>query len=141
MGGARIGAGRKPQPKTVMVPSPTGRPPEAPPDLAAGERAAWRRLAWAAWKAGTLVPGTVAGFRLLCEIEVAWQEARAQLAADGWVTGGLVHPLASTVCKLAQRRESALKSYGLMAMGKPVTARVEEAQKDWRAVVYQMPKT
>lgn len=132
-GGARVGAGRKPKKATVV--SMSGRPfvatlGPAPADAASSplatppegmreaEAAVWRELAPHAIAQMTLVPGTLRGFRELCEHVVMKQSIADTIAAAGPATSGM-DALLRHYAKLAQRVDASLARYRLTAQGKP----------------------
>lgn len=148
-GGARVGAGQKPK---LPIQFPGTLPaadvvvPEPPADMVAADDRAkaalleagqsvdvrpcwrsdiWRELAPSAAANGTLVDGTLAGFRHLVELTDKYLRMEAKIDAEGWTVeselmGSKAHPLWGRLIALAMRRETALRSYGLLGNGKPV---------------------
>jgi hypothetical protein len=130
------GAGRKPKRQTALVAHEGGRkgvvqvlPPAPKPeeldalrtppaDLTAGEQDAWLRMAPTAIERGTLVPGTVTGFRELCT-RLAQCQHLDRLKDEGDLLWGLAI--------LRERRGwgtllgSSMKDFKLTAFGKPET--------------------
>lgn len=139
-GGARTGAGRKPQRPRVQTFTPAvhqgGRADAAvslipPEDLPTDEREFWHRYAPNAIEKGTLTPNTLAGFRLLCEMDAEKRKTRAKMDEDGrtflkvTVDGAGVehqelkaHPLTSTYGRLAKAVEALMARFGLAPFGK-----------------------
>lgn len=141
-GGARVGAGRKPASVYVLPPAVTGSAPavsvgsgvsmEAPAHLTEAERAVWVRYAPLAQQRGTLTEATVPGFEYLCSVVAQYEALRDRIDADGWTFVKVTidgsgqehqeqrrHTLWSPLQAFALRREQALRSYGLLANGKP----------------------
>jgi hypothetical protein len=149
-GGARVGAGRKPKKGkgTNVLPMPGVTPPAADDAAAVAARAAllepspllpedeqelYRRLAPLAVQTGMLTAETVPGLEHLAEVCVTYRKLRAILDDEGWqitlyedVDGHKFpmeqkrHPLWPQLQAFAIRREQGLRSFGLLANGKPV---------------------
>lgn len=139
-GGSRVGAGRKPKAKAIVLGMDGARriasevnvaTPEAdaidlavpPADLPEAQHAFWRRYAPAALEQRTLAPSTVAGFRELCERFVLKETLAARIASFKLgAASKSADPLLRQYVKLAQRVEASLKEFKLTAFGKPVLA-------------------
>ncbi len=109
-------------------------PPSAPEHLSKAERAVWERYAPLALATGMLTREKAPGFEHLCEIVATYQALKVRIDTEGWtsikvsVDGAGVehqeekrHALWSQLQTFAVRRESALRSYGLFANGRPAT--------------------
>jgi P27 family predicted phage terminase small subunit len=155
-GGARVGAGRKPkkdkpfgQAGVDPAPSASSTPPdpallEPPAHLTEDERAVWARLAPLSAANGMLTKETAPGLEHLCEVWVMYHRLRATLEAEGWqITlhekdeqGNVFpleqkrHPLWPQLQAFAIRREQGLRSFGLLANGKPVSTAAPPAGPD-----------
>ena len=118
--------------------------PEPPSDLTERQRAVWLELAPHAAAQRTLVPETVAHFRMLCSAVALQRAMLAELEADGLtgtkVTlqmdakgGGLrsvakrAHTLLSKLTTMMQRVDAGMVRFGLSPVGKPM---VEETPLD-----------
>jgi hypothetical protein len=130
-------AGRKkrlqPHERDVTPPAPV----KIPTGLSKAQRVAWRRLAPAAERVGTLTAETVEGFRLLVEVVVQRDEAWAIIARDGLVVfeGKAAHPLATHARQLGQRVESLMSRFALVAPGRAVERpRGEDDENPWAAI-------
>ena len=147
-GGARVGAGRKPKPRGVLLAmdgtrrtdglppalQPALQPPGptdeaelcAPPaDLPAAQRPFWTAWAPLAIACHTLTPATVPGFRLLCELAVTQTKVAALI--DAGALGGLRIWL-----QVTRQVENLLARYCLTSFGKPVTLeRKQPAVNPW----------
>lgn len=141
-GGARLGSGRKPAAMYVVpagAAASTGAesgiqsvPLPAPEHLAEAERAIWDRYAPLAQATGLLTPEKTPGFEHLCEIVATYDALKIRVDSEGWTylkvtidgagqehTELKRHALWSQLQTYAVRRESALRSYGLFANGRP----------------------
>lgn len=152
-GGARVGAGRKPKDNVLTMPGAAGPAepvvPDPPADMVAADEAfvkaeqeagrkvdprmplqsdIWREYAPAATANGTLIPSTLPGFRYLVEVTARYRGLAAIIDLEGWqqdseLMGRKKHPLWTEFRGFAMRRETALRSYGLLANGKPVATK------------------
>lgn len=134
-GGPRVGAGRKPKPKTDRPVSPFaivhgGRrleealaPPviddpvdrqlcDPPPSLPLDQQAFWREHAPLAIERRTLTPATVPTFRLLCELHAK------KVMVGGMVDKGALGGL-RVFMQLAKQVESLMARFCLAPFGKP----------------------
>jgi hypothetical protein len=109
-------------------------PPPAPEHLSEAERAVWERYAPLAHGAGMLPPAKEPGFEHLCEIVATYQALKQRIDSEGWTFMKVTvdgsgqehqeekrHALWSQLQTFAVRRESALRSYGLFANGRPAS--------------------
>jgi hypothetical protein len=151
-GGNRSGAGRKPKPKHMRLidggadrrgsasgggeqpPPLPDAPAIAPPDdLSPEERAVWDLWAPAAQQERTLVPATVASFRLLCQLEVDRRSLRDRFTVSLHRSQGTGQPRALLYMgseeEMAARREhralardikAMLKDFRLGSFGKEI---------------------
>lgn len=153
-GGARPGAGRKPKltlvpggapPRAKAKPAATGPSAEdrklvsPPKHLPLAEKNVWRRLAPLAIENGTLKAQSVPGFEFLCELVILHKQLRKTIDKEGWQVEEPVfdkkgelsghirkrHALWPQLQSAALRREQLLRSYGLLAMAKPVAGAKE----------------
>lgn len=154
-GGARLGSGRKPA-ALYAVPqgaaAATGaeaiqsEPLPAPEHLSEAEQAVWERYAPLAQATGLLTPEKTPGFEHLCEIVATYEKLKARIDAEGWTfqkvtidgsgqehTEEKRHALWSQLQTFAVRRESALRSYGLFANGRPASTGAPAANP-WAAI-------
>src|SRR5688572_18756748 len=132
-GGARPGAGRKPnppnegskvfsiyrQPKAAEPAPPViaGSPLLEPPaELAADVQAVWRKLSRHALGERTLTESTAAGFVELCQQSVDLQSVHQTIQRLGAGTKE-AEPYFRTYLKLAQRFDSSLARFKLTAFG------------------------
>jgi hypothetical protein len=136
-GGRRVGAGRKPGKRGVVLgmdgrrrgelaasapPSPEDVELLVPPaDLTEPQREWWRRWAPAALEQRTLVAATLAGFRELCK-QGAMAEAYDREISRVGPTTIEGESLTKTYIKLAQRLDSTLARFKLTGAGKPETS-------------------
>ncbi len=163
-GGARVGAGRKPKKGkgTNVLPMPGVQAPTTDTAASAAARAVllepstllpedeqeiYRRLAPLAVQNGMLTAETVPGLEHLAEVCVTYRKLRKILDDEGWqitvyeeVDGHQFpmeqkrHPLWPQVQAFAIRRELGLRSFGLLANGKPMSAPDAPAASDpWSA--------
>lgn len=148
-GGARVGAGRKPKDKGKLLgmPGVTHAAPATPEDAAAraqllepspvlpeDEQEVYRRLAPLALQNGMLTAETVPGLEHLAEVCVTYRRLRKILDDEGWQITLYEtdeqghkfpleqkrHPLWPQLQAFAIRREQGLRSFGLLANGKPL---------------------
>jgi hypothetical protein len=102
-----------------------------PEDLPVDQRDFWHRCAVRAIDQGTLTADTVAGFRLLCELDVERQATKATIDRDGrtyikvTIDGAgqehqelKAHPLKSDYAKLSKAVEGLMARFKLAPMGK-----------------------
>lgn len=124
-----------------LAPPPSVNPVDVdvPANLTTAERLAWEALAPAARAAGTLVPETVPGFRLLVETVVQRDQAWTVLAKEGLTidTGlGLrVHPLSTHARQLGQRVESLMAKFALTAPGRRVERPKAAGPSKWAGII------
>lgn len=115
MGGARVGAGRKPTPSRPLGEAVDV---EMPAGLGEVERGYWARLAPHAVQARTLTPATVGDFSELVHL-LAERDACLVARRDaGWGDAGT--KLSKEYRGLVQRCEGKLRAYMLAAAGKPM---------------------
>lgn len=156
-GGARVGAGRKsktqaqkwlggnagkrgsrakPKPAAIALIA-------APPNLSADQVAAWNELAPHACAERTLVAGTVAAFRDLCEAIVVKRELLEQIQKDGYtylkvtIDGAgqehqevKAHPLLAQHRGMMQRVEAGMLRFRLSPIGKELLP-PEKPKDEW----------
>jgi phage terminase small subunit len=155
-GGARPGAGRKPNPKDgdgrnvlAMPERRAAVPPqipvlddadkqallEAPAELPVDAQPVWKRWASHAIAERTLTPATAAGFRQFCEQWAYLEKLAAKinhLGADTKEAAGYL----LNYLKLAQRVVSSMARFKLTAFGKPaVSDKPKAAANPWAQVV------
>ena len=156
-GGIRVGAGRKPHRIRLLQPAVetagavgASELSVAPPDdLPAEHREFWQRYAPLAIEKRTLTAHTVAGFRLLCEVDAERRKTAAVIEADGRtyirvsVDGAgveheelRVHPLTTAYHRLQSKTEGLLGRFGLAPFGKaePIIVKAK-APSQWAAVM------
>jgi len=119
-GGARVGAGKKPQPKPPKSPfavfsgqkdAPT-EGVDMPKDLPADQQEFWRTNAPLAVERRTLTPATVPAFRLLCELHA--KKVLVGVKVDEGELGGL-----RIYAQLAKQVEGLMARFCLAPFGKP----------------------
>lgn len=141
-GGARLGAGRKPQAMYVVpqgaAASTTGgevikgEPIPPPEHLSEAKRAVWERFAPQAHAIGTLIPGKEGGFELLCDVTAKYEAIERIIDTEGWTYLKVTidgagqehqeqkrHTLWPQLAIFAVRRQQALKEFCLTANGRP----------------------
>ena len=149
-GGARQGAGRKPNDKTAIVLSLQGDRMASPPayervewpsapscdgvalgippeDLSEAEQAAWKVHAPLALAQDTLVEATVPGFRELCKLAVQQKAFSDRIAVLG-LTSSDADRLLKRWEKGAVLLNGKLKDFKLTAFGKPEAASIKSKQ-------------
>lgn len=144
-GGARVGAGKKPKPKTKPLPispfaiMPGGRiaddPPidrthaEPPADLPVEQQPFWRVAALLAIERGTLVEATVPAFRMLCELEA--KKIVVGDLIDKGALGGL-----RIYLQLCKQVEGLMGRFCLAPFGKPIKAeKPKQKSNPWAQVM------
>jgi hypothetical protein len=122
-GGARVGAGKKPQPKPVsVIPGRFATPPVnvpdsdadllvPPDDLPEDQRECWRLYAPLAIERQTLTQATVPAFRLLCELHA--KKTMVSGMVDKGALGGL-----RVFMQLAKQVENLMGRFCLAPFGK-----------------------
>jgi hypothetical protein len=144
-GGARQGAGRKPAAMYVLPPAAGGASesvasgiqsvPILPPEhLSEAEQEIWGRYAGLAQARGTLGESTAPGFEYLCSVVAQYEALKARVDTEGWTYLKVTidgagqehqeqkkHALWGPLQAFALRREQVLRSYGLLANGRPAT--------------------
>jgi hypothetical protein len=138
-GGRRVGAGRKPGGRGVILGMDGNRrspsvelPPaltpqdragllEPPADLTALEQACWKRLAGPAIARDTLVPANEAGFRELCARMATVRTLDAKIDLVGRDTLDAL-PFLKERRGWAKDLNTSLKDFKLTAFGKPETS-------------------
>ena len=146
-GGLRIGAGRKPRPKGVVigmdgvrreVAAPLGPAPvtpaeaasllEPPAGLAESAAATWRELAPHAIAQQTLVPATRQGFRELVE-QLGMKQAVADAINNAGAATSGMDALLRHYARLAQRLDASLARFRLTAAGRPEPSAAQQKPK------------
>lgn len=126
-GGARIGAGRRPNSVEAGILSgalkagdrPVARPIElipAPAELRDAEKLFWDTWAPFACRARTLTPATVGEFRALCAMAVDCEALHAERRLAGWTKRGLA--LSREWRNLRVRVEVGRRAFQLAPVGK-----------------------
>jgi hypothetical protein len=155
-GGARVGSGRKPKHPQVFTPvlhqggqaGEIGASAIPPEDLPSDQRAFWASYAPLAIEKGTLTPHTVAGFRLLCELEAEMRACRLEFQEVGRTFEKVTvdgsgqehrefkkHPAFASYQQLAKDVRVGMLSFGLTAFGKPeAPIKRRPAANPWAAV-------
>ena len=159
-GGARVGAGRKSKEdqarwlggnagkrgagKKPLKPETAVELIAAPFDLPDDQREVWEALAPHACEARTLVPGTSAAFRDLCEAICVKARMYEEIVRDGFTVGKAItdddgnivaqekraHPLLTHHRGLMQRVEAGMLRFRLSPMGKELAPK-DEPQDEW----------
>lgn len=116
-GGARVGAGKKPQPKAPKSPFAVfdgAKEPsvDMPKDLPADQQEFWRSNAPLAVERRTLTRATVPAFRLLCELHA--KKVLVGIKVDEGELGGL-----RIYAQLAKQVEGLMARFCLAPFGKP----------------------
>lgn len=116
-GGARVGAGKKPRPKPVLVADGRSEDEvredlEMPPaDIHPDGQAFWRDYAPLAFERKTLTEATVPAFRLLCELHA--KKMMVSVMVDKGALGGL-----RVYMQLAKQVETLMARFCLAPFGK-----------------------
>ena len=147
IGGARIGAGRKPKvPKLAVIRASVedwAVSVIAPEDLPVEQQALWAEYTPLAIEVRTLTKHTQPSFRLLCALEAERMAVGKILDEDGrtylkaWVDSSgqeheelKAHPLKSDYAKLFKLVEMLMARFCLAPFGKPTAVQPHDATQD-----------
>jgi hypothetical protein len=145
-----MGAGRRRKRLEVVTGGRRGVA-DVPAGVVGVAAAFWADYAGRAVESGTLTDGTLAAWRLLCELEAERVATKALIDGDGRTCVKVVidgagnevrelraHPLTSSYARLAKQVENLMARFCLAPYGKPVPAAAsatKPAANPWASIV------